>query len=66
MKIGFYNDHRPCIVKENGVVDISHQIHSSRMIALIFRQWKRIGAFTDPFYFHNDHLFLLPRNAITY
>ena len=23
MKIGFYNDFKPCIVKENGVIDIS-------------------------------------------
>jgi len=28
MKIGFYNDHRPCIVKENGVVDISREVRS--------------------------------------
>ena len=26
MKIGFYNDFRPCIVKEDGVVDISREV----------------------------------------
>ena len=26
MKIGFYNDFRPCILKENGVVDISREV----------------------------------------
>ena len=27
MKIGFYNDFRPCILKDNGVVDISGEVH---------------------------------------
>ena len=28
MKIGFYNDFRPCILKESGVVDISREVRS--------------------------------------
>src|SRR5262245_28846540 len=26
MKIGFYDDYRPCLVKENGVIDISGEV----------------------------------------
>ena len=28
MKIGFFNDFRPCILKENGVVDISREVRN--------------------------------------
>ena len=28
MKIGFYDDYRPCLVKENGVVDISDEVRN--------------------------------------
>ena len=28
MKIGFFNDFRPCVLKENGVVDISREVRN--------------------------------------
>ena len=45
MKIGFYNDFRPCIVKENGVVDISDAVSSLKVSSPQFLMEKIIVNF---------------------
>ena len=45
MKIGFYDDYRPCIVKENGVVDISDAVSALRVSSPQFMMEKIIVNF---------------------
>ena len=55
MKIGFYNDFQPCIVKENGVVDMSdvvkdlHQDFLDQVIStLVGWQILTVASLADP------------------